>query len=313
MSEALDDDLDHEADHDADHVRTAAKFDNRWKTRRPKWGALPQVRAYFARRLGASSANVQTAVTLAERLARIAPPKPRAISIGCGPATTEIAMLKAGAVDRFVVYDLSEEALARAKKTAEAAGLGDRLECRLGDAFQDENIGTFDVVLWKSALHHMYDTRAAIAWSRDRLEAGGAFFAFEYVGPSRFQYDAVLLRHCTNLMRMIPDHIMSPPEDSGLRKLRKRVKSRSPEQIAAQDPSEAVDSGNILPAFRELMPEGKITAMGGAVARQMLIPMLANLDPERDARVIDFILAADEMLAEQGVFHNACLEWVKPG
>src|SRR4051812_29523636 len=96
---------------------------------------------------------------------------------------------QAGIVERFECFDFAEQRIAIGSKRARQAGLGGRVHYHTSDAFAEvTGSGEFDFVHWRNAIHHMLDTREAIAWSARCLAPGGVLYLDDYVGPSRFQY-----------------------------------------------------------------------------------------------------------------------------
>src|SRR5687767_12413326 len=64
---------------------------------------------------------------------------------GCGDARITIAAVRGGA-RRGVGVDLDPERVAESRANVEAAGLGDRVEIRLGDALEQRDLGSMTVV-----------------------------------------------------------------------------------------------------------------------------------------------------------------------
>ena len=167
------------------------------------------------------------------------------------------------------------------------------------DAFSAALPGDFDLVHWNNALHHMPDTEAAVAWSRDRLRPGGVFAIDDYVGASRFQHSAHLLDWANRMLAVLPDRLLRRPGESG--ELVPRVQMRcDAEWLARMDPSEAVDSANILPAIWRSFPEAEIIPTGGALYFVALNDAFHNFVSEDDLRLLDALLLADAAVAQQG-------------
>lgn len=69
------------------------------------------------------------------------------------------------------------------------------------------------------------------------------------------------------------------------------------------DPSEAVDSGNIMPAVRRLMPNAEIWPLGGVGYLVAFNPMCARFDPAsaEDEQWIRSMMVIDDHLADRGL------------
>ncbi len=85
-----------------------------------------------------------------------------ALSIGCGGAHKELEFVKQGLVDHFYLYELSEKNCALAKHRFESAGCGDKVTVINNDFFEDQP-REFDLIHWDNSLHHMFNSRDAIA------------------------------------------------------------------------------------------------------------------------------------------------------
>jgi len=74
------------------------------------------------------------------------------VSIACSIGGKEMALMRAGLVERFSLFEVWEPSLRRARETAEREGLVERIETHLGDAFAAEH-PVYDLVYWDHALH----------------------------------------------------------------------------------------------------------------------------------------------------------------
>ena len=149
---------------------------------------------------------------LSEGLARLAiaandgKPFRRGVSVGCGVGSKELALLEAGLVEHFTMYELSAERVARAIQAAQKRRLADRVDVVQGDAFEAGVAdGTFDLVHWNNSLHHMFDTEAAVAWSHRVLADDGLFYMDDFVGPNRFQWSDAGLKLASRVRAALPE------------------------------------------------------------------------------------------------------------
>jgi SAM-dependent methyltransferase len=232
--------------------------------------------AGFHRRLAAAMAD--------------APRPGRALSVGCGLGTKEMDAIAAGAADVFECYDISASAINGARSIAAERGLSHRITFHHAD-INSCNVGTgFDLVYWNNSLHHMFDTHAFVAWSRDSLRDGGLFAMDDYVGATRFQHSPELVAWCNRLLASLPEY------------LRRHWNGRDnippfsvcdPKALACTDPSECADSGAILPAVRSIFPRAEVIKTGGA-AYIALSNALQNFRSETEIALLNAILLADE-------------------
>lgn len=217
-------------------------------------------------------------------------PFSHAISVGCGTASKERALLKAGIVQHFDLFDFADTRLARAK---EALGpLANRATLVCGDAFDRPAEPEYDLVYWHSSLHHMPDAHAAVEWSLRVLKPGGLFAFWEFTGPTRFQWSDANLEITNRFRQNLPERLSGP--------LRGRP---SISTMIARDPSEAADSDQILPAIRNYFPDAEIIPLGGALYNNGLTGIYPKLQLPEDQWVLRQMLLVDDILIEAGENH----------
>lgn len=223
----------------------------------------------------------------------------RAISVGCGAGGKELALLQTGAVGEFDCYDVSAEAVEAGRRLAREHGVGDRMRFHRADAFDAALGSDHDLVYWNNALHHMFDTHRAVAWSRERLGPGGLFAMDDYVGAPRFQHADAIMDWAALLLALLPDRLLAHWDAARATTIPRRPGRHDPQALATMDPSEAVDSQNILPAIRSVFPGAEIIRTGGTVYFIALCEAFQNFDSAEDLRLLDALLAIDHAVAQR--------------
>jgi len=221
------------------------------------------------------------------------------VSVGCGIATKEIAVLGSGLVDRFILFELSTERIKKATELAESKGLLDRVEFRSDDAFSAVASESVDFVHWNNSLHHMMDVDAAVSWSRDVLKDGGMFYMDDYVGPTRWQWSDESLELVKRVRAALPQRYLRNPyyPQKNLREFLPAAMPRpSAAKLEKEDPSEAADSARIIESIQKYFPEAGIIKTGGLVYHLALRQILSNFDEddEQDRALLDELLILDE-------------------
>ncbi len=225
--------------------------------------------------------------------------RPRAISVGSGNGGKELAVLHAGIVGSFDCYEVGIGAIEAGRRMAAEQGMSERLRFHHADAFTVDVAADYDLVYWNNALHHMADTRAAIRWSWDRLRPGGVFAMDDYVGASRFQHMPEMVAWSNRMLALLPNRLLRRWDDPA-RSIPNTAYVPDPAAIAAIDPTEAVDSGNILPGLRATFADAEIISTGGALYFVALNDAFHNFVSEEDLRLLDALLLLDEAVARQG-------------
>jgi SAM-dependent methyltransferase len=215
-------------------------------------------------------------------------PLRRGMSVGCGEGAKEFATMAAGIVEEFDLYEISGGAISAGKEAAARLGLAERARFHHANAFESA-IGSYDLVLWNSSLHHMPAVGFALAWSRDRLRPGGLLILDEYVGPTRMQFPPWWLDENTAWRRSLPKRYKRNPFDPA-RLVADVVLNSDLDLLIEADPSEAADSGNILPELVKHFPEAKIKPTGGAIYHLGANDILHNFcdDPQEIGRMLEW-------------------------
>ena len=224
---------------------------------------------------------------------------PKAISVGSGSGMKELWLLQTGAVESIDCYELGAHLVETGRRIAADHGMENRLRMHLGDPFTENVPSDFDLVYWNNSLHHMKDTPAAIAWSRDHLRCGGLMAFDDYVGPDRFQFSDELFRRVNEAMTLLPDRCLRK-RDNPAEMYPRTIGRWSAETVATTDPSEASDSGRILLAMKSNFPDAQIIPTGGAIYFLALNGVFGNFVTEEDRRILQALLLIDHELAECG-------------
>ena len=224
---------------------------------------------------------------------------PRAVSVGSGNGGKELVLLHEGIIRSFDCYEVGAGSVTAGRRLAAEQGLSDRLSFHHADAFAVDVAADYDVVYWNNALHHMIDTPKAVRWSRDHIRCGGVFAMDDYVGESRFQHTAALVAWSNRMLSLLPDRLLRRWDDPA-RLIPRPVHIHAPEDIAAIDPTEAVDSGNIIPAVRSTFADPVVIPTGGALYFVALNDAFHNFVDEPDLRLLDALLLLDAAVAQIG-------------
>ena len=130
-----------------------------------------------------------------------------ALDIGTGPGLIPIMLAARAPGLRLTGVDLSEPMLQKARNAAEAAGVADRLDFRLGDAkslpFSERS---FDLVLCNSLLHHLPAPLALLNEISRVSKPGGAILLRDLRRPSRLEFPfhaGWFGRHYSGVMRQL--------------------------------------------------------------------------------------------------------------
>lgn len=227
-----------------------------------------------------------------------------ALSIGCGNAGPEISLLKSGIVEHFDFFELSPQCIMTAKENSKNSGVKDKCSFHCTDFFESgkNKSGTYDLVYWSGSLHHMFNAKFAVMTSYDILKDDGWFFCYEYVGKSRFQFTPLELAAANGARLSLPQECFNVP---GLENYYWKTMQTRPNinDVMQDDPSEAADSENIIPAIRHVFPHAEIVTLGGVIYDLALLDVLTNIPEE--SPLLQSLLALDDDADSHGLFHYA--------
>ena len=158
----------------------------------------------------------------------------RALSIGCGTGTLERDLIQRGICERIDAFDGAVAAVTVAKREAGT----DRIRYFAAD-FNHPALprGVYDAVFFHQSLHHVARLERLLRQVLLALKPEGLLYLDEYVGPSRSWWtDARYERQRAAFRELVPEHA--------------RLAQELPFPIVYEDPSEAVQSGAIVPQLR---------------------------------------------------------------
>lgn len=223
------------------------------------------------------------------------------ISIGCGTAQVEISLLEEGVLERLIICDISSEQLNKAETFAAERGIDqDRLVRRDFIDLDHPLEEKVDLIFWRHALHHMLDTEQALIWSRDNLTDHGAIFCDDACPPNYMQWSAQVLDWVELFRASLPLRYLKSPYDEGIH-LPNRPEIPSVEYWKSVDPTECVDSANIIPSIRKHAPAANVAYLGGCIYGLALEDVINNFRSEQDLPLLKNAMLLDEFMSNAGM------------
>jgi ubiquinone/menaquinone biosynthesis C-methylase UbiE len=221
-----------------------------------------------------------------------------AISLGCGTGERELRWAATGRFTRLIGVDLSAQRIKAAREAATNAPNAGVLDFEVGDV---QTIGvppqSLDVVIAESSLHHLARVRSALVRARSWLKPGGLVLVNEFVGPTRFQWTNRQLEAANALLNLLPQRLRRQADG----RLKKRVVR--PSHLAMRyDPSEAIDSSEIVPALDELFERIEFRRMGGTLSHLVFSKIAQNFaaDDAEARRFAALVFESEDALMDAG-------------
>jgi len=222
----------------------------------------------------------------------------RAVSPGCGTGLQEIKFARYSCFCSIEAFDTSRQSLLKASEKAKTFGLTNiRFFVEDVNHF-DFGTSIYDMILFNGSLHHFENLESLFLRVKKGLAPEGLLIVNEYVGPSRFQWNEKQLQVANALLKKIPVEYRKK-WNSGI--VKKKQYRPGLLRMILYDPSEAVESENILPLLQRHFKTLEIKNLGGNLLRLILKDIAHHFMNEdgKTNRILDDLFAAeDEFLKE---------------
>lgn len=213
----------------------------------------------------------------------------RALSMGCGTAVGELQWAATGRFERIDAFDLAEQPVLEARRQAQELGLDHVFNASVSDIDDFEMPAEhYDVVLVEHALHHMAPMATVVERVRRTLRPGGLFCLDEYLGPTRFQWTDRQLEAADALLRLLPERLRTVPG----RGVRREVVRPSLARMVLTDPSEAIESAEIVPEVHRRFDVVEERGYGGTLLHLVLADISQHFLDETDEEAMEVLRAA---------------------
>lgn len=261
------------------------------------WHDIPAVRRRWNRMISGDPARDHCAWVLDTHLAGRS--GLHLLSLGCGGGTMEIPWAASGRFAAIHGYDVSPERIDYARRLAREAGLDGVLRFETGDARAlAPALADYDVVLFEHALHHFSPLESVLDTAARRLRPGGLLVFNEFVGPTRFQWTDRQLAAVNALLALLPERYRRRADST----LKAGVHRPSRLKMWLVDPSEAIESGRILPLVRERFEVLDLRPYGGTLLHLLFADIGQHFldDSPQTRRLLDLCFAAEDALLDCG-------------
>ncbi|MBX3043219.1 MAG: class I SAM-dependent methyltransferase [Candidatus Kapabacteria bacterium] len=235
------------------------------------------------------------------------------LSLGCGEGTREMHLASNPIFSKVTGVDISYSRIKSANLRAKENKL-DNIFFICNDVNNlNINQEKFDVILFDNSLHHFKNVVKLLPSITSKyLKNNGFLVVNEYIGPKRLQWSDIQINYTNNTLAEIPEKFRT-------RYLTKSIKNRftGPGLIRmfVSDPSEAVDSENILPALRKYFEPIYEKFYGGNLLMHILKDIAHNFyeqNEETKSLLTKLFMIEDELINIEkkslmmfGIYKNA--------
>jgi ubiquinone/menaquinone biosynthesis C-methylase UbiE len=220
----------------------------------------------------------------------------RGLSLSCGSGENELRWAQTNKFSRIDACDLSENRIQHAKIMANDEGFGDILNFYIGDVFNiKKKDPIYDVVLCSSSLHHFSPLEHILQIVINILKPGGIFVVNEFVGPTRFQWTDRQIELINSLLAIFPFQYKTLT-NSHFTKL--PIVRPSKFGMILRDPSEAVESSNILPMLYRRFDVIERRDLGGTILHPLLYRISHHFlyPDETGSRLLKLCIEVEDIL-----------------
>lgn len=220
----------------------------------------------------------------------------RGVSLGCGAGRLERALVTAGTCKSFHGIDISEGAVADARRAAAEASLPITYEAADLN-FVELEPHAYDLVVAQTSLHHvLFLERVAFqAWRA--LKPNGLMWIHDFVGETQGQYQPKRLQIINELLAILPEK-----HRRNINNGRTVSKIETPKPGTLGSPFEKIRSGDIVPIFTTLFDiewKAEFTAFLDLVAPPGTRSSYAQNEDTRTA--MELLLYMDQLCLREGL------------
>lgn len=230
--------------------RTKSAF-NQEEIIHSNWWIIPLVRKRWNKLISGNENTIYEEFLMNEVLSN--DKEIRMLSVGSGVCSHELILAEYPQFKEITCVDLAQNRLNEAKKMADKKGLKNiRFECANIFEFIEKG-NEYDIVFFHQSLHHFSNMNTFITdYICKSLTNNGKLIINEFVGSSRLQFPKAQIKGVNDALKIIP------------KTFRKRFKTELNKnkfygsgiiRMIQADPSECIDSINILPSiYRHFKP-----------------------------------------------------------
>ena len=224
----------------------------------------------------------------------------RAMSLGCGTGWRELRWCETNKFSCIDAYDLSEVRVKYAENVARERGYGGIINYCACDVYKLEMPeNSYDVVLCESSLHHFSPLETILLRLNRCLKPGGYLVLNDFVGPTKFQWTSRQLEIVNALLASFPPKYKTLWNSNDVKPSLYRP---SLLRMKLSDPSEAVESSNILPLLNKIFDVVEIKGYGGTILHTLLSDISHHfLSPDvYGKRLLDICFQVEDLFLATG-------------
>lgn len=226
------------------------------------------------------------------------------LSVGCGDGCLERHGLRLNICKKFEAFDISAEAVDKAKQLIIKENLADRVSYGVMD-FNKEKLkeNYYDVIFGAASIHHIENLEFFFKQANGALKQDGLLIINEYVGPSQFQWRKKQLALINKILGTLPVRFRKSLDKKDYSRIIDTVEIVPREIMNQTDPSEAIRSEEILSFFCRYFDVVEKIEWGGTILHPLFHKIIGNFDftDEKDKAILDLVFLLEQTLICEGI------------
>jgi SAM-dependent methyltransferase len=200
------------------------------------------------------------------------------LSVGCGDGCLERHGLRLNICKKFEAFDISAEAVDKAKQL-----------------IIKENLA--------ASIHHIKNLEFFFKQANGALKQDGLLIINEYLGPSQFQWRKKQLALINKILGTLPVRFRKSLDKKDYSRIIDTVEIVPREIMNQTDPSEAIRSEEILSFFCRYFDVVEKIEWGGTILHPLFHKIIGNFDftDEKDKAILDLVFLLEQTLICEGI------------
>jgi ubiquinone/menaquinone biosynthesis C-methylase UbiE len=190
------------------------------------------------------------------------------LSLGCGTGHRELKWVGLKKFKAIEAVDISGPRIEMATTEARARGYDNIISYKVADVYKmPMSESHYDAIFAEGSLHHFSPLKVLLQRINTSLKSEGYFIINEFVGPTRFQWTERQIEVINSLLSILPAKYKKLWKSSNTKS---NIIRPSKLRMILEDPSEAVESSNILPVVSQIFDVVEVRPYGGTILHMLL-------------------------------------------
>jgi ubiquinone/menaquinone biosynthesis C-methylase UbiE len=217
----------------------------------------------------------------------------RMLSIGAGVCSHELKFAAYPNFKEIVCIDIADNLLKTAAERAKKKGLKN-IKFLSEDIYKAAfEVNEFDMIMFHSSLHHFSNIQNLIETKIKKwLKSKGVLLINEYVGPNRLQFNKDQISNINIGLDIIPNELKQRFKS---KLIKNKFYGSGYIRMIIADPSECIESANILPILRNEFEIIEEKAMGGNLLMNILKDISHNFVNSQDVKAKNILMKLFEL------------------